>query len=651
MLIFPKFSGDGFRKVIQPQVPLRLPLLRLSPNHGVNPSLDSPGCFKEYRKPRAHLIGRGWWPDSPKSVVFAVYLWVEFRHRRCRDEFCIRAKTFRLHSKLLLLSRADALFCIRDFKMKRRGAANNGLTLAIVSVVVVLALVFMLASGGGQQNQNPINPDSSVDEQSDPPAELTDVEPSDAKKLVMYCAAGIKLPVEAAAKAYEKAYGVEIQLQYGGSGTLLNNLQIAETGDLYLAADTSYIKIAREKKLLAEAVPVGRIRPVIAIPKGNPKNINGVDDLLKADVNFALANPDAASVGKATKRILTKIGNWDAISEACKVFKPTVNELTSAVLINSVDAAVVWDSQVNLHSDKLEMIHVPEFDAATKQITVGVLKWCNESAEALRFCRFMQAPSKGQQHFDQFGIETIAGDAWSETPELVLYSGGVNRLAIEETVKAFERREGVAIKTVFNGCGILVATIKANETQPPDVYFACDASFMTAVQSKFQPSLTVADTDMLVITQKGNPLGIKDVRDLTKSDLKLGVANAEQSALGALTKKLFEGIKVSESNLYVAIEKNVRVQTPTADMLVNQVLARGLDAAIVYRANVASISEKLDFVDIREGNPKAVQPIAVNKNSTQPYLAQRLVDTITSTESRERFLANGFRWRVPVEAE
>ena len=537
--------------------------------------------------------------------------------------------------------------------MRRHGAANNGLTLAIVSLIGIAALIFMLASGGGQPDSDSIDPAES-EPQAQGPADANDNDGSPrSKKLVMYCAAGIKLPVEAAAKAYEEAFGVEIQLQYGGSGTLLNNLQIAEIGDLYLAADTSYIKIAREKKLLAEAVPVGRIRPVIAIPKGNVHNIQSIDDLLKPDIKFALANPDAASVGKATKKLLTKMDKWDEISEACKVFKPTVNELTSSVLIKSVDAAVVWDSQVKLHSDKLEMVHVPEFDAATKQITVGVLKWCNASAEALRFCRFLQAPAKGQQYFDQFGIETIAGDEWSESPELVLYSGGVNRLAIEETIKAFQHREGVAVKTVFNGCGILVATIKANETQAPDAYFACDASFMTAVQSQFQPALTVAETDMVVITQKGNPLGIKDVRDLTKDKLKLGVANAEQSALGALTKKLFEGIKVADSNLYAEIKqkKNIRVDSPTADMLVNQLLVGGLDAAVVYRANIASISEKLDFVDIREGNPKAVQPIAVNKQSTRPYLAQRLVDAIISTDSRERFLSNGFRWRVPVEVE
>ena len=56
--------------------------------------------------------------------------------------------------------------------------------------------------------------------------------------LLVYCAAGIKAPVEAIALAYEKEFGVKVQLQYGGSGTLLSNLRVAKTGDLFVAADT-----------------------------------------------------------------------------------------------------------------------------------------------------------------------------------------------------------------------------------------------------------------------------------------------------------------------------------------------------------------------------------------------------------------------------
>ena len=53
---------------------------------------------------------------------------------------------------------------------------------------------------------------------------------SEATELVMLCAAGIKNPVTKIAKAYEEEYGVSVRLQFGGSGTLLSNLEIAHAG-------------------------------------------------------------------------------------------------------------------------------------------------------------------------------------------------------------------------------------------------------------------------------------------------------------------------------------------------------------------------------------------------------------------------------------
>src|SRR4051812_31487866 len=63
------------------------------------------------------------------------------------------------------------------------------------------------------------------------------------KPLILYCAAGVRPPVDATAKAYEKEFGTAIQIQPGASQTLLANIQTSKTGDLYLPADESYIDI------------------------------------------------------------------------------------------------------------------------------------------------------------------------------------------------------------------------------------------------------------------------------------------------------------------------------------------------------------------------------------------------------------------------
>ena len=93
--------------------------------------------------------------------------------------------------------------------------------------------------------------------------------------------------------------------------------------------------------------------------------------------------------------------------------------------------------------------------------------------------------------------------------------------------------------------------------------------------------------------------------------------------------------------------ENVTVQTPTGDMLVNQMLTRSLDAAVVYLSNAAGSGDKLDAVQI-QGLPCSVatQPWAVAKDSKYPETAGRLFDQINSAKSQNIFATKGFRWKA-----
>jgi molybdenum ABC transporter molybdate-binding protein len=514
-----------------------------------------------------------------------------------------------------------------------RGAGNNGVLVAVASLVVVAMLVWVLMKPQGDQHSPAGNGNAQTSNRNNHNGPV---------KLFMYCAAGMKLPVDAATKNFEREVDISLELSYRGSGTLLNNLQVAKHGDIYLAADTTYIEIAREKGLLDEIIPLAKFRPVIAVRKGNPKNIKSVADLLRDDVTFAVANPDAASIGKVTKKVLEKTGQWEAVWRAKKVATGTVNDIAAAIVIKSIDAGIVWDAIVRQDADHLDMINTPEFDAVEMEITAGVLKTCKHPAAALKYLRYLQAPKKGQREFGRFGYKQIGGDAWAERPVVTLFSGGVNRLAIQDTIEQFKRREGVEVITTFNGCGILVGQMKSNNI--PDAYFACDASYMTQVRNLFERSLTVSETDMVIITRKGNPKNIKRLADLGREGISIGLANEKQSALGALTANLLKQFK-----LYDAVRKNVDVDTTTADLLVTQLIGGALDAAVVYRVNCSQVKDKLEIIPIDVGNPIAVQPIAVSRRSRYRYLTRRLVEAITTAESRRRFEAVDFRWRADSE--
>ena len=461
----------------------------------------------------------------------------------------------------------------------------------------------------------------------------------DAETLTMYCAAGIKVPVEEIARQYESEYGVLIQLQYGGSGTLLNNLQVAKQGDLYLAADASYTDIAQVKGLVEETIPVARIRPVITVPKGNPKGITGIEDLLRADIRVSLANPDAASIGKTTKKMLTESGQWTALEKRTRtdgVFKPTVNEVANDVKLGTVDAGIVWDSTVSQYPD-LDAVEIPEAATAVKNVTIGVLTSSESPTAALRFARYLCAADKGLPTFAKHGFDVAQGDAWAVRPEVIYFAGGVNRVAIEKTLAAFEEREGIRINTVYNGCGILLGSIKGGER--PDVYHTCDASFMKGVEALFGDVDPISKTDIMLMTRPGNPKNLHRLEDLVAPGLQVGLCNEDQSTLGFMT-----GAMLREKGIYDAVQKNFIVNTPTADLLVAQITVGKLDAAVVYRANTLAVGDKAEVLALPDDNANATQTYAVAQETKYPVLLERLHEAIRSANSKTQFESSGFEF-------
>ena len=505
----------------------------------------------------------------------------------------------------------------------RRGATNTLYPLVVVALIALAALGYMLfrGSSGSDRGQS-------------------------SQELLVFCAAGMRYPMEQIAEDYEDEYGVRIQLSYGGSNTLLNQLEINPQGDLYLAADDSYIQLARSKGLADEALPLAKMKPVIAISRGNPRNIRAVDDLLRSDVRAALGNPDAAAVGKKARRLLKKSGHWKALEKHITetgVYKPTVNEVANDIKLGSVDAGIIWDATVAQYPE-LEPVAVPELDAGLVDITLGVLRSTSNPTAALRFARYVAARDKGLRVFADKGFETVDGDVWEVRPKLTFYAGSVNRRALEPILKEFSDREGVQINTVYNGCGILTAqmrTLQENQDNGfPDAYMACDVYYLETVKDWFQDDVNVSDTDIVIVVQKGNPKNIQSVEDLVRPKVRVAIGQPEQCTIGVLTRRLLQNAGIYDRML----ENNVVTQTTTSALLVPNVSTGAVDAVLAYRTDTLDEQEKLEIIPVDSEMAKAIQPYSIARSSDFKHLGHRLYEQIA--KSRKRFESAGFSWRL-----
>ena len=501
----------------------------------------------------------------------------------------------------------------------------HSLAFGKITVIGSILIVFGLAILLFQTAPNPADP------------KRASIEP-----LHLFCAAGMRLPVEEIRRSFEEETGIPVYVQYGGSNTLLNQMQVSRKADLYLAADKSYVQIAKDSGLIKEMLPIAMMEPVIAVPTGNPKNIQSIEDLLEGKIGIALGNPDQAAVGKVAREALMVSGHWDRIKRQTSehgVYKPTVPDVANTIKIGSVDAGIVWSSTASQVMG-IEGIRVPELSSMASEITIGVSVDSKQSVAALNFARYLTGSNKGLKTFERLGYDSVQGDPWIERPELTFFSGSLNRRGLEEALKRFEMREGVRVNTVYNGCGILTAqmsTIK-NPEEFPDVYMACDQYYLDNVADLFVDGTQISKTRIVMVVAEGNPKGITTLQDLTRDGVRVALGQPEQCTIGALSRRLLQ----TDGSYETIINNNVVTQTATSALLVPAITTGAADVALAYITDAQAEAERVDTVFIDSPLAEAVQPFAIAKNTRQTQLSKRLFETII--DARQDFELAGFDW-------
>jgi molybdate transport system substrate-binding protein len=228
------------------------------------------------------------------------------------------------------------------------------------------------------------------------------------RPLAVYCAAATRVPMEAVAREYEADTGRRMELRFGASEEILTQVEMTNTSepaDLFLPADDSYVRLARERGLVSEQTPIATMRAVLLTAKGNPKGVAVWSDLLRAGVKVAVPNP-AAAAGKLTRDHLTATGKW-AAREPHVVDTGTVTAAANAAKVGSVDAAVVWDAVAHGYAGQ-HVLELPELAPVTARVDVAVLKQSPDPAAARQFVQYLVAPEGGLKHFRAAGFRDAA---------------------------------------------------------------------------------------------------------------------------------------------------------------------------------------------------------------------------------------------------
>ncbi len=476
--------------------------------------------------------------------------------------------------------------------------------------------------------------------------------PSSQSDLVIYCAAGIRKPVEDAARRFEKEYHVEIRLDYGSSGELEGKIELelasnAPRCDLYIPADVSFAERAQSKGLTQESLLLAKFELILATSSDELSSLESINQLNSGDIPYGICD-EKAGAGKKTREILSAAGIWDSTKEKARVTFPRVTELAGAIKTSdTVKAGFIWDSTAKQFG--LKSIPLKELTNNVSTISANITTATKNPTWALRFARYLSAPKKGAPLFAKHHFTPIKGDQWDLKPEIVFYCGGVNRDAVTAALERFQNREGCLIKTQFAGCGTIVGSIQSGRFNMPDLFMTCDVTYMAMVQSDFKEASDVSSTRVCMLVRKGNPKNIQTLNDLSKPDIGIGTTDPQMSTLGALSHAMFEDVGIMKS---IQDNKSIIVTSPTAHELILQMEGHDkLDVALVYEANCQNLESNVEIIDIDHPLAVATQNIAAARQTKYPHMMARLMKEVLSSRSQESFINHGFQWEGPLASQ
>jgi len=221
--------------------------------------------------------------------------------------------------------------------------------------------------------------------------------------LFMFCGAGLREPATKLINTFRKKTGIRVEATFTGSGCLLAQITIGQSGDLYMPGEEWYMNQAKARGYVTDSKIVTYFIPVIMVQKGNPKKIHSLKDLLKPGVRVGIGEPKAAAIGDFTPKFLKANGvSMQALKKNVVATFGTAPELGNSIKLGAVDATIQWDAVASWYLDDVDVIAVPITKKTISPVPLGILKFTKHRDEALKFLEFVSGP-EGKAIFKSAG--------------------------------------------------------------------------------------------------------------------------------------------------------------------------------------------------------------------------------------------------------
>ncbi|WP_431695953.1 molybdate ABC transporter substrate-binding protein [Kocuria rhizophila] len=202
------------------------------------------------------------------------------------------------------------------------------------------------------------------------------------KTLRVSAAASLTQSFDQLSDEFEKDHpGVDVDVNYGGSSGLVQQLTEGAPADVFASADQKNMTKLTDADL-AQGEPKIFATNVLTlvVPKDNPAGIESVQDVLEKDVKLVTCAPEVPC-GAATR----KVEQANGVELAPVSQENAVTDVLGKVTSGQADAGIVYVTDAKAAGDKVTTIEIPKTDEAINTYPIVALKDSEQPELAAQF--------------------------------------------------------------------------------------------------------------------------------------------------------------------------------------------------------------------------------------------------------------------------
>lgn len=216
----------------------------------------------------------------------------------------------------------------------------------------------------------------------------------------VFAAASLTASFNAIGTAFQAAHpGVTIKFNFGGTPTLVTQIEQGASADVLASADTTNMDKLKTDGFTAGTPQVfAHNKLEIVVAAGNPKGITGLADLTKPGVIYITEAPTVPA-GKYALQILANAN----VKVTPKSLETDVKSVVSKIELGEADAGIVYVTDVTAAGNKVAGVPIPDSVNVIATYPIVAVKGTKNADIANAFIAYVLS-ADGQATLQSFGF-------------------------------------------------------------------------------------------------------------------------------------------------------------------------------------------------------------------------------------------------------